>query len=387
MRIKSIPSHKMLALLGLLGAAGFLACSDPADPPPEPEGPVVDGVRLRVLTEDLHHPVAIAVVPDGSRMFIAERLGAIRVIEDGSLLSTPLLDLRDSLGLNTVEQGLLGLALDPAFESNGRFYVNYTAKDNNTRVVRYQISPGQPNRADPESGSLVLEVEQPGARHNGGNLLFGPDGNLYIGMGDGGTPAAAQDPSNLLGALLRLDVENGDPYSIPSDNPFAGVDGRDEIWATGLRNPWRFSFDPVADRLIIADVGANLWEEINVVTAGAAGLNYGWPEMEGAECVAPEGCPADTVEPVLTYDYSDGSCAVVGGYVYRGDALPDLQGHYFFGDNCKTTLRSFHPSNPSDVRVWDFGPDVGQVFSFGVDADRNLYVLTIHAAYRFEPVE
>lgn len=387
MRIKSIPSHKVLALMGLLGMAGFLACSDPADVPPEPEGPVVDGVRLRVLTEDLHHPVAIAVVPDGSRMFIAERLGAIRVIEDGSLLSTPLLDLRDSLGLNTVEQGLLGLALDPAFESNGRFYVNYTAKDNNTRVVRYQISPDQPNRADPSSGSLILEVEQPGARHNGGNLVFGPDRNLYIGMGDGGTSAAAQDPSNLLGALLRIDVESGDPYSIPSGNPFTGVDGRDEIWATGLRNPWRFSFDPVTDRLIIADVGANLWEEINIVPAGAAGLNYGWPEVEGVECLAPEGCPADTVEPVLTYDYSDGSCAVVGGYVYRGDALPDLQGHYFFGDNCKTTLRSFHPSDPSDVRVWDFGPDVGQVFSFGVDTDRNLYVLTIHAAYRLEPVE
>lgn len=360
----------------------------PVDGEPPVEGPVVDGVRLRILTEDLHHPTAFAITPDGSRIFITERLGDIRVIEDGRLLDTPLLSVTDSLHLTTFEQGLLGLALHPDFESNGLFYINYTGlDDDNTRVKRFRISDGDPNRADPASETLILEVPQPGPRHNGGNLVFGPDGMLYIGMGEGGTPANAQDPTNLLGALLRIDVVGGTPYAIPPDNPFVGTEGRDEIWAIGLRNPWRWSFDPAADRLIIADVGESLWEEINVVPASQPGLNFGWPHWEGLECVNEDGCPDGTVEPVLTYAPRDGPCAVVGGYVYRGQALPELQGQYFFGDNCQNWLKSFDLNDPDNVRTWDWGDDVNQVFSFGIDAQNELYLLTINGAYRLEPAE
>ena len=370
-----------IAVLALPACEG-----DPSTVDPRPTGPVVDGVRLRVLTEDLHHPTAIAVVPGGSRIFIAERQGEIRVIEDGELLSEPLLDIQPLLAQLNYEQGLLGLALHPDFESNGIFYVNYTARGNNTHVSSFRISEDNPNRADPSSERTILEVPQPGPRHNGGNLQFGPDGMLYIGMGDGGHPPNAQDPDNLLGALLRIDVVGGNPYAIPADNPFVGEPGRDEIWAIGLRNPWRFSFDAVSDRLMLADVGATLFEEINEVSASEPALNFGWPRMEGLRCTDPEGC-AGLVEPILTYDHSDGACAVVGGFIYRGDALPELQGHYFYGDNCKNWLRSFDPANPEDVRTWDFGEDIGQVFSFGVDAQDELYVLTIDGAYRLEPAE
>lgn len=354
--------------------------------PPEPVGPVVDGVRLRVLSEDLHHPVAIAVVPNDSRIFVAQRLGAIRIIEDGQLRSEPLLNIQPKLSNLNYEQGLLGLALHPQFASNGLFYVNYTALGNDTHVVRYRMSEGDRYRADPASETLILHVPQPGPRHNGGNLVFGPDGMLYIGMGDGDSPPSAQDPTSLLGALLRIDVVGGSPYAIPSDNPFVGSEGRDEIWATGLRNPWRFSFDAGSDRLLIGDVGASLWEEINDVPAAEAGLNFGWPRMEGPLCTDPDGCDA-FVEPILAYGHEDGSCAVVGGHVYRGSALPELTGHYFYGDNCHNWLRSFEPGNPEEVRTWDFGDEIGSIFSFGVDAENELYVLTIDGAYRLEPAD
>lgn len=392
-RPRRVPTLSLVLLAGL-SAILAIGCWDPIDPEDEPlveeppvEGPVVDGVRLRILTEDLHHPTAIAIAPGGSRIFIAERLGAIRVIEDGVLLDRPVLDVNDSLRLVTVEQGLLGLALHPDFASNGLFYINYTGLDDNTRIKRFRISDDDPTLADSASETMILEVAQPGPRHNGGNLVFGTDGMLYIGMGEGDTPANAQDPTTLLGAMLRIDVVGGTPYAIPPDNPYVGTEGRDEIWAIGLRNPWRWSFDPSADRLIIADVGARLWEEINVVPAGQGGLNYGWPDWEGAQCVNESGCPDGTVEPIFTYNYADGSCAVVGGYVYRGTALPQLQGQYFYGDNCQNWLRSFDPDDPSEVRTWDWGDDVNQVFSFGVDADNELYVLTIDGAYRLEPAE
>jgi glucose/arabinose dehydrogenase len=355
------------------------------DPAP-PEGPVVDGVRLRVLSEDLHHPTAVAVVPGDSRIFVAQRQGTIRVIAEGELLAEPLLDLRSSVGQNGLEQGLLGLALHPEFASNGLFYVNYTALDNATHVARFRMSEDDAHRADPSTETLVLEVDQPGPLHNGGNLVFGPDGMLYIGMGDGDRPASAQDPSDLLGALLRIDVAGGSPYAIPPDNPYVGSEGRDEIWAIGLRNPWRFSFDPPADRLMVGDVGATLWEEIDAVPATSPGLNFGWPHMEGPLCTDASGCD-DYVAPLLAYDHSDGSCAVVGGYVYRGDAFPDLDGHYFYGDNCRSEIFSFHPSNPDQIRTWDFGNGLGSIFSFGVDGDGELYVLTIDGAYRLEPAE
>lgn len=383
-----------MTLLAGLSAVFALGCWGPVEPGTEPpteeppvEGPVVDGVRLRILTEDLHHPTAIAIAPGGSRIFITERLGTVRLIEDGVLLDRPVLDVNDSLRLVTVEQGLLGLALHPDFASNGLFYINYTGLDNNTRIKRFRISADDPTVADPSSETLILEVPQPGPRHNGGNLVFGPDGMLYIGMGEGDSPSNAQDPGTLLGAMLRIDVVGGSPYAIPAGNPYVGIEGRDEIWAIGLRNPWRWSFDPPAGRLIIADVGGRLWEEINVVPAGVGGLNYGWPHWEGAQCVNDSGCPEGTVEPIFTYNYDDGSCAVVGGYVYRGAALPQLQGQYFYGDNCQNWLRSFDPDDPSDVRTWDWGDEVHQIFSFGVDAHNELYVLTINGAYRLEPAE
>lgn len=371
--------------LATLLAAIAAACSDREPTPPSevPEGPVVDGVRLRILSEDLEHPVAIAHVPGTSRFLIAERRGRIRVLEDGEMLPSPFLDLSDRLSLLNYEQGLLGLALHPDYGDNGFLYVNYTALNGDTHVMRYRVS-ADPTRADPSTETPILEVAQPGPRHNGGNLEFGPDGLLYIGMGEGDSAPSAQDSTSLLGALLRIDVDGGDPYAIPADNPFVETDGRDEIWAQGLRNPWRFSFDATTDRLLIGDVGESLWEEVNVAPADQPNLNYGWPALEGPECVDPEGCPAGTTAPVFWYGHDEG-CAVIGGYVYRGSALPDLVGEYFYGDNCRRWLRSFDPYDPDGVRTWDFGEDVGTVFSFGVDEDGELYVLTVDGAYRLEP--
>jgi glucose/arabinose dehydrogenase len=310
-------------------------------------------------------------------------------VEGGQLRAEPFLDVSAKISTGG-ERGLLGLAFHPRYATNGLFYVNYTDAAGNTRVERYRVSADR-NRADPASASLVLAVAQPFANHNGGMLAFGPDGMLYVGMGDGGSggdpQGNGQNLATLLGKLLRLDVDAGTPYAIPAGNPYANqANARGEIWASGLRNPWRFSFDQTDRRLYIADVGQSALEEVNSAPADAAGLNYGWRIMEGTSCFGPAACQRTGLRlPSIEYGRSDG-CSITGGYAYRG-SITALRGHYFYSDYCRGWLRSARiaaDGTVSDQRLWDVGP-LGQVLSFGQDASGELYVLSADGrVYRIE---
>jgi glucose/arabinose dehydrogenase len=341
--------------------------------------PMLDsGLAVEVVAQGFSSPVFAAAPAGDPRLFVVEQTGRVWIVRDGQRSGTPFLDISSKLRAGG-ERGLLGLAFHPDYATNGLFYVDYTDRSGDTQIERYTVS-GDPDLADPGSAKLILSIEQPYGNHNGGMVMFGPDGMLYIGMGDGGSANDPQDNGQnrgtLLGALLRLDIDGGDPYAIPPDNLFAAeASARGEIWAYGLRNPWRFAFDPVGDALYIADVGQNAWEEINIAPAGEAGLNYGWNIKEGAHCFRSLMCDdAGLVEPAVEYGHGDG-CSVIGGYVYRGAQIPDVVGHYFYSDWCGGWLRSFRYANGeiSEHTEWQVG-DIGNVLSFGEGANGELYV-------------
>ena len=356
----------------------ILGCSSSSnDGPPEPTGDLTIG--LRTVASGLSNPVHLAAPAGDARLFIVEQQGRIRIVENGQLLSTPFLNIVNKVQSGG-EQGLLSVAFHPQYSSNGFFYVNYTDTNGDTRVERYRVSSNR-NVADPASAKLIIGFDQPYSNHNGGHVLFGPDGMLYIPTGDGGAGGDpqnhAQTRSDLLGDLLRLDVDRGDPYALPSDNPFVGMSSaRNEIWAYGLRNPWRIAFDRVDGTLYIADVGQNQIEEINVVRANAAGLNYGWRIMEGDRCFNPSSnCNQSNLTlPVYQYTHSEGN-SITGGIVYRGSELPEIRGHYFFADYGARWVRSFRYNNGqlSDIKEWDLG-SVGNVTSFGEDGSGEMYL-------------
>lgn len=295
-------------------------------------------VTLREVANGLSQPLAIAHAGDGSgRLFVTLQEGRVMIFDGRQIVPKPFLDLRERVASGG-ERGLLSVAFHPDFANNRWFYVNYTDLAGNTVVSRFRAARRAPNVALRRSETLVLSVTQPYANHNGGQLQFGPDGFLYIGTGDGGSGGdpenRAQDGGSLLGKLLRIDV-NQSPYGIPTDNPFSNrTDIRPEIWAVGLRNPWRFSFDRATGDLYIADVGQDAWEEVNFQpAAGPGGLNYGWRRLEGRHCFnPPNACDDGTLTPpVLEYDHSVGE-SVTGGYVYRGSQVPELAGRYVYGD-------------------------------------------------------
>ena len=307
-----------------------------ADPSP--------AIGLSPVATSLASPVAATHAGDQSgRLFIVLQAGQIVIFDGNSVLPTPFLDIRTLVGSGG-ERGLLSVAFHPSYEVNGYFFVNYTDTDGNTVVARYQVSSDE-NVADPASAEIILRLDQPFANHNGGQLQFGPDGFLYIGTGDGGSGGdpdnRAQNLQDLLGKILRIDVDGNLPYEIPADNPFVNdATARNEIWAYGLRNPWRFGFDRLSGDLFIADVGQNSFEEINFQRANSSGgENYGWRLMEGSSCFnPPSGCnDGSLVLPVLEYPHSEG-CSVTGGYRYRGIAVPQLTGIYLFGDFCSGTI-------------------------------------------------
>ena len=350
-----------------------------------------DGIVLDPVATGLEAPVYLTVPPGDARLFVVEQPGRIRVIRNGRLVSRPYLDISAKVGYGG-ERGLLGLAFHPHFAANGRFFVNYTDRHGDTRVERYEAAPSA-DSADLASARLVLAVAQPYANHNGGDVLFGPDGMLYVGMGDGGSGGDphgnGQSLGTLLGKLLRLDVDHGEPYAIPPDNPFAGRAGaRGEIWAYGLRNPWRVAFDRTAALLYVADVGQNRWEEVDVVAAGTGGLNYGWNLTEGSRCYGSSPCSREGLTlPALEYGHEDG-CAIIGGFVYRGRAIPSAVGHYFYSDYCSGWLRSFRfeGGDATDRSIWRTR-NVGPVLSFGEDASGELYVLSANGTvYRLAPI-
>jgi glucose/arabinose dehydrogenase len=277
---------------------------------------------------------------------------------------------------------MLGMAFHPEFASNGLVFVSYTATDGDVVVARYRAAPGAPDRADPGSARTVIRIDHPGLTHNGGQLAFGADGMLYVSVGDGGSggdlEGDAQSLRSLLGKILRLDVDARDPYAIPAGNPFAGRPGaRPEIWALGLRNPWRFSFDPETDRLIVADVGQNAWEEVNVVPSRVGGFNFGWNVVEGTHCFGGTPCDAAALTPpTLEYEHAPPCTSVIGGYVYRGARLPAHAGRYFFADYCLGWIRSIRlDASGIDEYVEWTDPPPGRVQSFGLDGAGELYLL------------
>ena len=377
MRSRPVAASRITAGMTTLLATAFACGSEPPASPGELE------VGLQAVATGLAFPLALTAPPGDPRLFIVEKDGRIRIVRDGALLERPFLDV-SSLVSRGSEQGLLGLAFDPDYSSNGRFFVNYSDTEGDTRVVAYRVS-GDPDLADAASAEILLTIEQPFSNHNGGHLAFGPAGFLYIAMGDGGSggdpQGNGQDRLDLLGSLLRIDVRGAGGYAVPADNPFAGLtDARPELWDIGLRNPWRFSFDRSTGDLYIADVGQNEREEINVAlrsAGGGHGANYGWNIMEGTACFVGTECDTSgLVLPVLEYDHSEG-CSVTGGYVYRGSAIPDLAGHYFYADFCEGWVRSFRfaGGNVTAERDWPELAPGGQVPSFGEDAAGELYVL------------
>ncbi len=360
----------------LLACAATLVCVASASPAREAEFVRSEGLRAELVVRGLRSPVFVTAPAGDPRLFILEQPGRIRVVRDGKLLERPFLDLTDRVGYGG-ERGLLGLAFHPLFARNGFFFVNYTDRSGDTQIVRFKVGPIS-DVADRASASAVLTVEQPYANHNGGMIAFAPDGKLWIGMGDGGAGGDphgnGQNPATLLGKMLRLDVDRA-PYTVPADNPFVQRGGtRPEIWATGLRNPWRFSFDRGAPVVYIADVGQNAWEEVNVAKVTDAGLDYGWNAREGLHAFRAPPLYRGGTDPVLEYGHSEG-CSVTGGYVYRGRAMPALAGTYFFADYCRGWIRSFRWSEGrvTDRREWSVGP-LGSITSFGEDAAGELYV-------------
>jgi len=342
--------------------------------------PSATGLALEAVVSGLESPVHLASPPGDPRLFVVEQRGRIRVVQNGLLLLDPFLDITSRVGYGG-ERGLLSVAFHPRYATNGFFFVNYTDRKGDTRVERYHVS-GERNRADAASARLVLRVDQPYANHNGGHILFGPDSMLYIGMGDGGSGGDphgnGQNLETLLAKLLRIDVDHGDPYAIPAGNPFKAERGmRPEIWAWGLRNPWRLCFDRSSGMLYIADVGQNEWEEIDVAPAEAPGLDYGWNVMEGMHCFKRANCERRGLTlPALEYDHGQG-CSVTGGVVYRGRRIPWAAGLYFFSDYCSGWIRSFRYTNGAvtELKEWRL-PKVNSVTSFGEDAEGEIYVLS-----------
>jgi hypothetical protein len=337
-------------------------------------------ISAELVAAGLPRVTAITHAGDGSgRLFITLQVGRIVIFDGSQVLAPDFLDIT-SIVLSGGERGLLGAAFHPDYAINGFFYVNYTDVNGDTVVARYSVS-GNPNVADQGSATTILTVEQPFANHNGGQLQFGPDGLLYIAMGDGGGGGDPQNNAhnlgNLLGKILAIDVDGGVPYAIPPDNPFVGVPGaREEIWAYGLRNPWRFSFDRLTGDIFIADVGQNQWEEVNFQPAiSAGGKNYGWRLMEGKHCFdPPTNCNNGSLTlPVIEYSHSLGRCSVTGGYRYRGVDNPNLPGIYFFADFCTGEIWGMQEDG---FGVWVLAEQLDTDFAistFGEDESGELY--------------
>lgn len=341
-----------------------------------------NGLKLVEIANGYNKPLDIQHAGD-NRLFIVTQPGVIWIIDSaGNKLSTPFLDINDKVINTGNERGLLGLAFHPDYKQNGYFYVNYIGNDGNTKISRFNVS-GNPDQADPNSELLLMGVTQPFQNHNGGCLHFGQDGYLYIGLGDGGSggdpQANSQNPQKLLGKILRIDVNNGSPYSIPSDNPFINsADTLKEIWSLGWRNPWRFSFDRITGDMWIGDVGQDNWEEIDFEPKGAkGGLNYGWRCYEGNANFNTTNCgPKDSyVFPVFAYDQNSGDCSVTGGYVYRGTKYPGLHGKYIYADYCsgkihvisRNSAGQFSDKVLADLTNLDYS-------SFGEDLEGELYI-------------
>jgi len=363
------------ALLSAVAIA--IACSGATDNGPPPS--------MLQLVDNFASPVYLTSPPnDSARLFIVEQGGTIVIRRRDTTLTRPFLDVRGQIDAGG-ERGLLSVAFDPNYATSGRFFVYFTNKSGDIRVVRYTVS-SDPDSADEATADTTLKVAHPGqSNHNGGQLQFGPDGMLWIGTGDGGgggdPDGNGQDKHALLGKLLRLDVSGASGYTIPADNPFKNdTSASEEIWSYGLRNPWRFSFDRQTGDLYIGDVGQNAWEEVDVAPVAVQrgrGVNYGWNIMEGKHCYPGDPCTNPGQLPWVDYPHAGGACSISGGYVYRGSAIPALVGHYLYADYCTGNVSSFaYPSATVVDRSAELRPGDG-VSSFGQDARGELYILQL----------
>ena len=398
----------ILVFVLVLSLGGLTLIGATASSPPEPPilartaPPDQSQYTWQEIVAGLDNPLFVTHAGDGSgRLFAVEQTGFILIVENGALNPRPFLDVSlllsdDVLQGGYSERGLLGLAFHPNYEQNGYLYISHTDKQGHSVLARYQTSSANPNIADVESRAELLTVEQPFADHNGGHIAFGPDGYLYFGVGDGGNPQLlnhnSQDPTALLGKLLRLDVDTA-PYTIPTTNPF--VDDPQfapEIWAMGLRNPWRFSFDRATGDLYIGDVGQWQWEEVNFQPASSpGGENYGWSAFEAThryeEFAETETLHSEMTAPILEYPHAQG-CSVTGGYVYRGNALPDLRGTYFHGDYCTGFIWTAYRDEAENWHRDTFEDSDYIISSFGEDEQGEIYLVDYKGAiYRLEAAD
>ena len=366
----------------------FFCCLNPAT------AQIPGDLQLTDIGVSVSTPLAVRHAGDGSgRLFIVERGGTIQIFQPGvGLLGTPFLNIVADVD-TFFEGGLLGLAFHPDFTTNGYFYVSYTAdgtggNDLTTVIDRFEVSAGDPDVADATSREEIFTLGQPAGNHNGGDIHFGPDGFLYLGLGDGGASSAtSQNTSNLLGKMIRIDPCStptcAQPYTIPPDNPFVGSSELDEIWGIGFRNPYRWSFDRETGDLLIADVGAGAREEVSIEASDSGGgLNYGWNCREG-DISGPGSCSGSFVEPILVYPHTEGNCSITGGFRYRG-CIQGLRGTYIYADFCTAKVFFGTEDTPGNWSSFEWDDLPGSVFGFGEDEDGELYLLDGNSISRFE---
>ena len=362
------------------------------------DAPSASGIELTPIAGGLTRPLYLTHAGDGSnRLFIVEQSGKIWILRDGAREQIPFLDIsglisRAALTNRYTEQGLLGLAFHPRYAVNGEFFVNYTDRGGSSIVARYRVSSDNPDMADAGGGQIIFQLPQPYANHNGGHIAFGPDGYLYITLGDGGAAndplGAGQNRQLLLGSILRIDVDGAHPYAVPADNPFVGDPAAlDEIWSYGWRNVWRFSFDRQTGDMYLADVGQNQWEEVNFQPADSAGgENYGWNVWEGGHIFAGGSAP-NHIPPFFEYNHALG-CSVTGGYVYRGEAIPDLLAVYLFGDYCTGRIWASWRDHNLNWHTIEYLKTDLEISSFGEDEAGEHYVIDYGGTvYRIDPAE
>jgi len=343
-------------------------------------------LNVEVAADGLTDPVYVTAPPGDPRLFVVERRGVVRVITPHDSKARVFLDVSADVSTFGSERGMLSLAFHPEFAQNGRFFVTFTGNDGAVHLDRFQVSATDANTANPATRVELLNVPAPGIQHYGGMMEFEPDGSLLVSLGEGGTftepGGEAQDPETLLGKLLRLDVDAGTPYSVPADNPYVGhPNTRPEIWAMGLRNPWRFSIDPATRELYLADVGDNSYEEVNIVPLDAPGLNYGWNYYEGRNCqFTADLCSSEDFHlPEVEYAHQPPCTSVTGGIVYRGTAHPEHRGRYFYADYCLGWIRSLRYVGGAVTEELDWATSVpsDHIVSFGEDGQHELYAVSL----------
>ena len=383
------------ARLGMKGQFGVAVKPVETQPPPKPPVNTSDLVTLTPVGTFDRPVLVTAPTGDPDRAYVVEQTGTIRLVRDGEVSATPFLDIRDKV-IDQGESGLLSVAFAPDYVQSGLLYAVYNARTGpygDLRIGEFRRDPFDPDRADPSYERVLLTIPKPYENHNGGMLQFGTDGDLYASLGDGDpgvlnkAGAFAQRLDALLGRILRIDPRRGDPFAVPEDNPFVDVpDARPEVWAYGLRNPWRFWIDPETNVLYVPDVGSTSREEINVVANRGRGANFGWPCFEGTLVFDATAMCGRTVSPLFEYARADGECAVIGGVVARDGRIPALTGRYLYGDLCSGKVTALLAEDSRVTVAGELGIEVPELTSFGVDGLRRIYVMSLEGGvYRLDP--